>query len=146
MDFCPYSQGWLYRKGYRFTLAEAQRSQRKRIKQYCLCIKHMSPLRSPRLCASARKQYVKPSTQAGFPLIRKSTTTVRSSLNYYTLSDSRALIAIVLHFLVLLEFLEFFRGKAQFYPRFRTISVYRYIINNLTALGIEHGQNLVVSA
>ena len=50
MNFCPYSQGWLYRKGYRFTLAEAQRSQRKRIKQYCLCKKHMSPLRSLRLC------------------------------------------------------------------------------------------------
>jgi len=37
------------------------------------------------LCASARKQDVKPPAQAGFPLIRKSTKTVISSLNYYRL-------------------------------------------------------------
>ena len=37
------------------------------------------------LCASARNHDFKPPTQAGFPVTRKSTATVRSSLNYYIL-------------------------------------------------------------
>ena len=81
MIFCQCSHDWRYRKSCRYWLSQRRRDRKeKRIKRYWHWKKNVTPEFSTPL----REKYdFKPPAQAGFPVIQKSTVTVRSGLNFY---------------------------------------------------------------
>jgi len=82
MIFCQRSQDWRYRKSYRYLLSQRRGDRKeKRIKDTDIAKKHITPAFS----APLREKYdFKPPTQAGFPVIRKSMATIRSSRDQHS--------------------------------------------------------------
>ena len=88
MIICMYNPYWLYRKAYRYLLSQRRRERRGFMvvcrsdfsRELFMFATEAAPTNTHNyicaLCASARKQDVKPPTKVSFPVIPKPTTTV----------------------------------------------------------------------